>query len=1025
LLTKQHHYQQQQQVGIDHNDSSCSHVEKEQEVAENSVESSFWIRVNQVLLHSLAVELDQAEADTEADQLIDIHQRQQEDHHHQSVSRDHEEENKKNSNNNTIIKMTATDPPASTPTSVHETTTTESTGSTNNKVLPQAILVYHESAHSIVFRDHLRRQQGAIRRTSSIMEQQNNVRRASSQSPSRLYHKEHSEPIIGSGGGDATTAAAMSRATSTIDEVSETDEAGGYESGGSTKSNRSSRSQSSNTTVKSGDYDANSSVTSGGSSRSGSRKKYLHKAKGSLPPLRKMSSPSPPPSSSVPSPPPPSISSVVVANFQPVIEPLEALDLNSKHVFEPLFDADPIPGGEDGLPGLTKAECEVVEMLKSEKAVMKTVRNQDWTSFLNKFKPEGDDGKGERLPGPGERRKKEDDSKGDSGEAYPFNSFVTSTSLLPSSAKKMRCFGSTNEYATGAVFALPASFPNDASEDDAAKRTRTWSWPSGYSAKTEFNIDHRGNLINGREEALVPLSRMRQMNHSYLHDTDYVVGGRMVKGGLQTIPYNEVYVRVGGPGRISNGVDVSTDEQCSDANGTGRSFDDGIGLPVALFVREADYGHLVSLLRTRARFSSIFGRNMTKGIPLLYITPENGVRVFTECLQSQVLKTMAWDLNPFQNPSIAHKTSFDNTSEPHLQQKLEELLDLEDDSMKQNLTPEEMARIAGGFGATDDSVAQLLNDAMQKDLMTDKGADSPDDAAHSLQDLVNEGLAFALRANDFHTSRQLLILYSLVAAKKRRNSESASLLESNGQPTTAANNGTDSGRAATRDRESVALQNTMKMVYTKKEIPTPGSDSSTDELSKFYIPPPPPPPPLDTDRLRSATNSDGLLAVLGAAQVLRAMQDGSAKRRVLESIESVEEWVENGEQSVAFRVASWRDQRAAQGDLKIAMESDSNFMAFISNKAIANRKRFAEQLKAASAVTDFDSLQFLQTIHSVLSQMNSPCLRLELLQYILGLDNRYSVAHVKRSVELAATCLNISSETESGDVLADEKAITQ
>ena len=326
-------------------------------------------------------------------------------------------------------------------------------------------------------------------------------------------------------------------------------------------------------------------------------------------------------------------------------------------------------------------------------------------------------------------------------------------------------------------------------------------------------------------------------------------------------------------------------------------------------MREADYGHLVSLLRTRARFSSIFGRKMAKGIPLLYITPEMGVRVFTDRLQSQVLKTMAWDLNPFQNPSIAHKTSFDNTSEPHLQQKLEELLDLEDDSMKQNLTPEEMARIAGGFGATDDSVAQLLNDAMQRDLMSEKGADSPDDAAHNLQgekystndysfcrlfhlrlhfffiDLVNEGLAFALRANDFHTSRQLLILYSLVAAKKRKNSESAPLLESNCQSAAVANDGPDnSGR-----RESVALQNTMKKVHNKKDLPTPGSASSNAELSKLYIPPPPPPPPLDTDRLRSATNSDGLLAVLGAAQVLRAMQDGSAKRRVLESIESVEE----------------------------------------------------------------------------------------------------------------------------------------
>jgi len=39
----------------------------------------------------------------------------------------------------------------------------------------------------------------------------------------------------------------------------------------------------------------------------------------------------------------------------------------------------------------------------------------------------------------------------------------------------------------------------------------------------------------------------------------------------------------------------------------------------------------------------------------------------------------------------------------------------------------------------------------------------------------------------------------------------------------------------------------------------------------------------------------------------------------------------------------------------------------------------------------------------------------ELLQFILGLDNRYSVAHVARSVELAATCLNISA---SDDVFA-------
>ncbi len=96
-------------------------------------------------------------------------------------------------------------------------------------------------------------------------------------------------------------------------------------------------------------------------------------------------------------------------------------------------------------------------------------------------------------------------------------------------------------------------------------------------------------------------------------------------------------------------------------------------------------------------------------------------------------------------------------------------------------------------------------------------------------------------------------------------------------------------------------------------------------------------------------------------------------------------------------------------------------MAFLSNKAISNRTKFAKQLREAAEVTDFDSLRFLKSIHSALTQMHSPCLRLELLQYILGLDNRYSVAHVTRSVELAATCLNLSESDVFSD---DEKCIT-
>jgi len=96
------------------------------------------------------------------------------------------------------------------------------------------------------------------------------------------------------------------------------------------------------------------------------------------------------------------------------------------------------------------------------------------------------------------------------------------------------------------------------------------------------------------------------------------------------------------------------------------------------------------------------------------------------------------------------------------------------------------------------------------------------------------------------------------------------------------------------------------------------------------------------------------------------------------------------------------------------MEDDSQFLAFVSNKATTNRKRFAAQLRSLIAATDFQDIRFLKSIHEIVSQMHSPCLRLELLQYVLGLDNRYSVGHLARSVELAATCLSISADGSGG-----------
>ena len=144
---------------------------------------------------------------------------------------------------------------------------------------------------------------------------------------------------------------------------------------------------------------------------------------------------------------------------------------------------------------------------------------------------------------------------------------------------------------------------------------------------------------------------------------------------------------------------------------------------------------------------------------------------------------------------------------------------------------------------------------------------------------------------------------------------------------------------------------------------------------------------------------------------MNAIKDGGAVTRTEDSFKAVEEWIRIGESSVAFRLASWRDLRAAEGEIHTAIADNSKLMAFMSNKAVTNRKKFAEQLrKADTAARNNDGAGpriFLRKIYEIVNSMHSPCLRLELLQYILGLDNRYSVSHVRRSIELAATCLSV------------------
>ena len=242
---------------------------------------------------------------------------------------------------------------------------------------------------------------------------------------------------------------------------------------------------------------------------------------------------------------------VIIANYTPKIDPLPPLDLEPHNEFSELLLSNPYTyardscssgqGPEEAVPNqhvwdsMSLVERNVAEMLLKQRCVIKTVKNSDLTSFIQKFPVLVDKGqkpkrwlhpvdfkvatKMERI-----NKYREIDGSGDAngnGIDATFHSFFTSVSLLPPLGLKMRCYGSTREYTAGVVFALPNSNSKDGDIDTAAERSHSWAWPSGYAAKTEFNISARGELINGRKESLVSISRLRSNNHSYIYDTDY------------------------------------------------------------------------------------------------------------------------------------------------------------------------------------------------------------------------------------------------------------------------------------------------------------------------------------------------------------------------------------------------------------------------------------------------------------------------------------------------------------------------
>ena len=119
-------------------------------------------------------------------------------------------------------------------------------------------------------------------------------------------------------------------------------------------------------------------------------------------------------------------------------------------------------------------------------------------------------------------------------------------------------------------------------------------------------------------------------------------------------------------------------------------------------------------------------------------------------------------------------------------------------------------------------------------------------------------------------------------------------------------------------------------------------------------------------------------------------------------------WLEKADQSLAFRLAAYRDAADASktaGDKEGSLHAPQ-LTAFAGGRALANRRAFRDRL-ASLARSDGSAVDAapakLAELAALASSFHRPSLRLELLQFVLGLEDAaaWSVDRLAGALELA------------------------
>mmetsp|Transcript_13538 Transcript_13538/g.23867 ORF Transcript_13538/g.23867 Transcript_13538/m.23867 type:complete len:583 (-) Transcript_13538:223-1971(-) len=206
------------------------------------------------------------------------------------------------------------------------------------------------------------------------------------------------------------------------------------------------------------------------------------------------------------------------------------------------------------------------ELFDQQLALVKTVKNADWLELVRNLRG---------------------------------GSFRTSVSLPPTQGLAMRLFGEVRSGCAGLIW-----------NRLAVDLSGAFIWPSGYMAKTEFNLTSAGELLNGRAQAVVSLEHLIACNKSMSY-TDPSTGERHQVTGGGMLPFNEINFWCQGTAGISAVFVRSTEARhLLHALGVVSLLEHTLGLKLPLLVLDAfspvrpvEHGTKLELLREVMRSS--------------------------------------------------------------------------------------------------------------------------------------------------------------------------------------------------------------------------------------------------------------------------------------------------------------------------------------------------------------------------------------------------------------------------------------